>query len=1065
VLLVGPASTSDGTAAARTASFNAGAYVVAPTVAISVPAGSVPGLSTAALTGRYAYWVGDESVKARVDLRDGYQTTAQTSDQINSFITPQRSAFEFMDRDYAATQLGSASASGFDFKTANVANVVAPSQLALAGTATAQANLSATVKARFHDLTTRSHGVLADVYAGGLKKDLTADIADPSVSGNNPAGDRKSDADPIFVPISASEANLPTWGHLRSWARLRPNGSGEVAPVPPSDTHAGVGPLPLYASLGMDLFIDGSKQLRMVFYPVVVLSNPYPFTLEAARYSIGFKFPSATRSLIRILPPNPADTTYPQGSHFTSAPVAGIIDWGQMTLVSGNATASPSPSQFASFVIAGMSIPPGESHIYRLRAPSGTYSGNDELERAATTSGGGIDLFRHVLLPTAVQLDASVVTTGTSSDSSHIRVESAVYNNDANNMPVEFVLAREGGLASAGDRFQSGRMLMRRAFGFAVGEIFDTKPTGRSGSTNIVAYWKNPGDVPFRARAALRYGNPLEHGGLYANVAAWGLPEGVENIWLRHGNFRAPFVQATRVENTAAGLRAGKDYRQNCGTTIIGMVMVNNQPPLIPAQNPEVALFPSYNGYAVNLSGHMDAGASAPPTRTVLFDLLKTEGRLLSLGQLQHVPFGRYSFYSAYPFGNSYADVRVDRTTTYKTGVVERPPSFSTLDPAYDLSWHLNRALWDRYFVSGVPAAWTQADVDAGRPLPDTRLRIASVVTPPIAELRYSGGINRAFDKAAAHLLVAGGFNINSTSEQAWRALLGASMGLPKTNSGDYAATTDPVDEIVPFPRFSSSLVRPAGSPYAATTTTMILDNSGNAFSVPEFRRTLYHGNRGLLLKTPVATPVNSSVTALVNELARTIVREIRTRGPFLSLADFVNRPVLGSKQDVGIKGALQSALDLMDTAQANPYRAPTVSNGVGNPVKDQATDMAYTGWDAEHFSGGPASERNTGRDSFRMTNHFSPKSLTQADLLSTLGPALTARADTFIVRTYGEVINPVTSQVEGRAWCEAVVQRFPEYVSPSATQTPDAVPTGDNITFGRKLKIVSYRWLSPSDI
>jgi hypothetical protein len=84
---------------------------------------------------------------------------------------------------------------------------------------------------------------------------------------------------------------------------------------------------------------------------------------------------------------------------------------------------------------------------------------------------------------------------------------------------------------------------------------------------------------------------------------------------------------------------------------------------------------------------------------------------------------------------------------------------------------------------------------------------------------------------------------------------------------------------------------------------------------------------------------------------------------------------------------------------------------------------------------------------------------LTQADILTALAPYLRARSDTFTVRGYGEALNPVTNEVAGKAWLEATVQRFPEVVDPA---DDIAKPTGP---FGRRFKIISFRWLSPSDI
>jgi hypothetical protein len=114
----------------------------------------------------------------------------------------------------------------------------------------------------------------------------------------------------------------------------------------------------------------------------------------------------------------------------------------------------------------------------------------------------------------------------------------------------------------------------------------------------------------------------------------------------------------------------------------------------------------------------------------------------------------------------------------------------------------------------------------------------------------------------------------------------------------------------------------------------------------------------------------------------------------------------------------------------------------------------------------------------------FSSQFLTQADIMTALAPVLFARSDTFIIRAYGEAVNPATAGVEGRAWCEAVVQRFPEYFSDPANNPADAAlssfdapsniddatsaPTLEhqlNKLYGRRFKVVSFRWLTRSDI
>ena len=65
------------------------------------------------------------------------------------------------------------------------------------------------------------------------------------------------------------------------------------------------------------------------------------------------------------------------------------------------------------------------------------------------------------------------------------------------------------------------------------------------------------------------------------------------------------------------------------------------------------------------------------------------------------------------------------------------------------------------------------------------------------------------------------------------------------------------------------------------------------------------------------------------------------------------------------------------------------------------------------------------------------PGTLTQPDLVQLIAPVIAARSDTFKIRAYGESVNPTTKAVLGKAWCEAVVQRVPEYLYSSESGAP----------------------------
>ena len=83
---------------------------------------------------------------------------------------------------------------------------------------------------------------------------------------------------------------------------------------------------------------------------------------------------------------------------------------------------------------------------------------------------------------------------------------------------------------------------------------------------------------------------------------------------------------------------------------------------------------------------------------------------------------------------------------------------------------------------------------------------------------------------------------------------------------------------------------------------------------------------------------------------------------------------------------------------------------------------------------------------------------LKQSQILSAIGPVITARGDTFIVRAFGEYKNPM-SDSSAKIYCEAVVQRS---VEPVKSGDDKLSPQGN---FGRKFKIVSFRWLSPEEL
>lgn len=359
----------------------------------------------------------------------------------------------------------------------------------------------------------------------------------------------------------------------------------------------------------------------------------------------------------------------------------------------------------------------------------------------------------------------------------------------------------------------------------------------------------------------------------------------------------------------------------------------------------------------------------------------------------------------------------------------------STLDggrPLLDYAYLTNQALFDDWFLSGIaPQTVTtfaprrnhrqvaEAFFRDGVPLPNPHYRPALGTTDAqaLVNLLFRGTLPQpdAADRVAAYLSVEGMFNVNSTSVEAWKAVLAGLKGLPVPVSG--ASGGDDVagsGETVPV----VNLLAPAN---------VITPGDG---AVPVTDAGQWTGRRVL-------------TESDVDSLARAITREVRRRGPFLSLADFVNRRVGGDKS-LARAGTLQAALDDPSTTVNRAFTTgPRSVTGTAGPTRDLAFPEAESG----------------------AAPHGAPGVVKQADLLTPLAPVLSVRSDSFRIRAYGEKTAP-GGRVLARAWCEAVYERAPDYISeadPALEKGAQLVP--DNRNFGRRFRLVSFRWLAPDEV
>jgi hypothetical protein len=261
-----------------------------------------------------------------------------------------------------------------------------------------------------------------------------------------------------------------------------------------------------------------------------------------------------------------------------------------------------------------------------------------------------------------------------------------------------------------------------------------------------------------------------------------------------------------------------------------------------------------------------------------------------------------------------------------------------------------------------------------------------------------------AIARLGAHVFLDGAFNVNSTRKDAWRAVLSSARNRAKLLNGKPVSSTDKT------PFGSSGLVSAAAAQPASNPTEL---NQWCGFRELDDTQ--------------------------IEDLAGQIVKEVKARGPFLSLADFINRRPSGSG-NARLLGTAQAAIEAAGLNAS--LKGGSRSVAASDFAKLPAADVAGAG-------GGLA--RSAGIPGYLM----------QSDLLAAFANELTPRGDTFRIRGYGAATD-ASGLVTAEAWCEAIVQRMPEYLDPAdAAETEHAKLTGNvNRTFGRRFQLISFQWL-----
>jgi len=478
----------------------------------------------------------------------------------------------------------------------------------------------------------------------------------------------------------------------------------------------------------------------------------------------------------------------------------------------------------------------------------------------------------------------------------------------------------------------------------------------------------------------------------------------------------------------------------------------------------------------------------------------------VSLGQFMHANLSPWDWLPYRTVGNSFPNLVCPLDKTWTHGA----PAYVGGHTFPDLSYLLNNALWDHFFFSGASpeiSLSTHGDYTQRR-LTTTAERLqrwcerTGTLANPLH--RYYEGARvepsltpTTYQRIAGWLLQDGAFNVNSTSVAAWQGFYGALKQLPLGSLKPHEPATS---HNARLPRVITANPQP--------------------FTTTDLHDAAYWSGWSNLSDVQITALAEATVAEI---LARTkyFMRQERDqefppqtrrfRGfpasaqphtPFLSLSEFVNR-FLGPTKKIGAlvhsSASYNRSFYPLENTSAPFPKLPAPAEAVRWMFQSGTLESALARADQKLFATplaglphhgffiDPAITHNwqylspQGQRSgmppgsyFRNLAILNPEGqnrthqgfgangcVFQGDLLQALGSRLATRSDTFRLRAYGADAGNLS-----RHWLEWIVQRTPDFIDPHdapETELPQLSPL--NRVLGRRFKVISARWLSPSEI
>jgi len=303
--------------------------------------------------------------------------------------------------------------------------------------------------------------------------------------------------------------------------------------------------------------------------------------------------------------------------------------------------------------------------------------------------------------------------------------------------------------------------------------------------------------------------------------------------------------------------------------------------------------------------------------------------------------------------------------------------------------------LYDRYFFSTLPDPTLETWDETKQPLLHARLKSTQGKTPELNSV-----------DTAQSLLLANGFNVNSTSPLAWEKIL-------------------------------------AGQNFSADSLEIRYE-MGNFYDKPSWFQVPNTINNAFV-KFPSTAAFNASEQKS-NPRYVAILRDETANYEDTFSIDFPNW-----------QSSLQHPAFFQSFRELESNTISLLSKAVVTALKEFYTANGHPPFSMSEFISSGILEQaieatsavNSRSNDFDNIPTYTPSNIDQRTLLSMIGLFSTTRSDTFRIRTFAQTEDPLSGRPNASAVCQAMVQRLPE-------AHPDA-------RFGRRFQIISFEWLSPN--